>query len=94
MSSNESSPAARGFLARHFPTFAEWLGNLGWPILLRQLRADFRKNRFFLSQLTCLSVLGRLPQFDGREEGQFIAWLRTIHEHNIQDAIRGHLITG
>jgi RNA polymerase sigma factor, sigma-70 family len=38
-------------------------------------------------------VLGRLPQFDGGNEGQFIAWLRTIHEHNIQDAIRGHLKT-
>ncbi len=47
-----------------------------------------------LVQQTCLSVLGRLPQFDGREEGQFIAWLRTIHEHNIQDAIRDHLKTG
>ena len=58
MSSSEASTATPGFLARHFPTFADLLGNLGWPILLRQLRADFRKNRFFLSQLTCLSVLG------------------------------------
>jgi RNA polymerase sigma-70 factor, ECF subfamily len=46
-----------------------------------------------LVQQTCLSVLGRLPQFDGGNEGQFIAWLRTIHEHNIQDAIRDHLKT-
>ena len=46
------------FFRRNFPTFAEWTGNFGWPILLRQLRADFRKNRFFLSQLVCLSVLG------------------------------------
>ena|SRR5688572_27087016 len=44
-----------------------------------------------LVQQTCLSVLGRLPQFDGRDEAQFIAWLRTIHEHNIADAIRDHL---
>ena len=58
MSSSKATTATPGFLARHFPTFAELLGNLGWPILLRQLRADFRKNRFFLSQLTCLSVLG------------------------------------
>lgn len=33
------------------------LGALGWPILQCQLRADFRKNRFFLSQLICLSVM-------------------------------------
>lgn len=44
-----------------------------------------------LVQQTCLSVLGRLPQFDGQDEAQFIAWLRTIHEHNIQDAIRDHM---
>lgn len=46
-----------------------------------------------LVQQTCLSVLGRLPQFDGGNEGQFIAWLRAIHEHNILDAIRDHLKT-
>lgn len=51
-----SSPP-RSFLLRHFPTFGAWVGTLGWPILLRQLRADFRKNRFFLSQLICLSVM-------------------------------------
>src|SRR5512134_3495194 len=45
-------------LARLFPTFARSVGNLGWPILLRQLRADFRKNRFFISQFACLAVLG------------------------------------
>jgi RNA polymerase sigma-70 factor (ECF subfamily) len=46
-----------------------------------------------LVQQTCLSILGRLPQFDGGDEAQFIAWLRTIHEHNIADAIRDHLRT-
>jgi RNA polymerase sigma-70 factor (ECF subfamily) len=46
-----------------------------------------------LVQQTCLSVLGRLPQFDGRDEAQFIAWLRTVHENNIRDAVREHLRT-
>jgi ABC-type transport system involved in multi-copper enzyme maturation permease subunit len=64
MSSEALTAAPRGeearvsFFRRHFPTFVEWTGNFGWPILLRQLRADFRKNRFFVSQLVCLSVLG------------------------------------
>ncbi len=60
MSSSASviQPKARPHLSRLFPTFARMLGNLGWPILLRQLRADFRKNRFFLSQFLCLCVLG------------------------------------
>jgi len=48
----------RGFVERHFPTFARFSGNFGWPILLRQLRADFRKNRFFLFQFLCLCILG------------------------------------
>jgi RNA polymerase sigma-70 factor (ECF subfamily) len=46
-----------------------------------------------LVQQTCLSVLGRLPQFDGQDEAQFIAWLRTVHENNIRDAVREHLQT-
>jgi RNA polymerase sigma-70 factor (ECF subfamily) len=46
-----------------------------------------------LVQQTCLSVLGRLPQFDGRDEAQFIGWLRTVHENNIRDAVREHLRT-
>jgi len=58
MSSSGTAAVKAGFMERHFPTFAAWMGNLGWPILLRQLRADFRKNRFFLSQLICLSILG------------------------------------
>jgi RNA polymerase sigma-70 factor (ECF subfamily) len=44
-----------------------------------------------LVQQTCMSVLTRLPQFAGVDEAAFIAWLRTIHEHNIQDAIRDHV---
>ena len=44
-------------LAKAFPTFAGAFGNLGWPILVRQLRADFRKPRFFLTQFICLAAL-------------------------------------
>ena len=42
---------------RAFPTFGRWLGVLGWPILQRQLRADFRKHRFFVTHLASISVL-------------------------------------
>lgn len=45
-------------IQRLFPTFAGLIGNLGWPILQRQLRADFRRNRFFVAQLICLGALG------------------------------------
>lgn len=46
------------FYRRNLPTLGAWLGNLGWPILLKQLRTEFRKNRFFYSHFVCLAVLG------------------------------------
>ena len=46
------------FFARHFPTLVRCIGALGWPILLRQLRADFRRHRFFLVHLSSLTALG------------------------------------
>jgi len=44
-----------------------------------------------LVQQTCLSALKKFEQFDGKDEAQFVAWLRKIHERNIQDTIRKHL---
>ncbi|MFK7778784.1 MAG: sigma-70 family RNA polymerase sigma factor [Gimesia sp.] len=44
-----------------------------------------------LVQQTCLSALKHFEKFDGKDIAQFIAWLRKIHERNIQDAIRKHL---
>ncbi|MBI1348015.1 sigma-70 family RNA polymerase sigma factor [bacterium] len=42
-------------------------------------------------QQTLLSAFNRFQQFEGRSQGEFIAWLRKIQEHNIQDAMRRHL---
>ena len=47
-----------GLIQRLFPTIGSWTGNFGWPILLKQLRTEFRKNRFFYSHFVCLAVLG------------------------------------
>ena len=59
MSNSRSAVVLReGFLARNFPTLKMWIGNLGWPILLKQLRTEFRKNRFFYSHFICLAILG------------------------------------
>ncbi len=44
-----------------------------------------------LVQQTYLSAIKNFEKFDGKEEAQFIAWLRKIHERNIQDTIRRHL---
>lgn len=39
-------------------------------------------------QQTCLSAIRRIGDFDGVEQGQFVAWLKQMHLRNIQDAIR------
>jgi ABC-type transport system involved in multi-copper enzyme maturation permease subunit len=33
------------------------VGTLGWPILQKEIRTDFRKNRFFVTHLVCLLAL-------------------------------------
>ncbi len=42
-------------------------------------------------QQTCLSVFGRIEAFEGDEPDQFVAWLRTIHEHNVRNVVRDHV---
>lgn len=39
-------------------------------------------------QQTCLSVFQQMPEFVGDDPAQFAAWLRQVHERNIQNAIR------
>ncbi|MBI4583050.1 MAG: ABC transporter permease [Planctomycetes bacterium] len=60
-----SSPAGPRARSRFLSASVPWLraiaarafGNLGWPILLKELRADFRKNRFFISHFICLAAI-------------------------------------
>lgn len=47
-----------------------------------------------LVQQTCLSVHKRIAEFDGVEVPQFIAWLKQVHVHNVQNAIRDQLQAG
>jgi RNA polymerase sigma-70 factor (ECF subfamily) len=42
-------------------------------------------------QQTCLSVFGRIGGFESDEPDQFVAWLRTIHEHNVRNVVRDHV---
>lgn len=44
-------------------------------------------------QQTCLSVFRQIAEFEGSETPQFVAWLRQIHERNIQNAVRDQLQT-
>ena len=43
-------------------------------------------------QQTCLSVHKQFTGFAGSDPAEFVAWLRLIHERNIQNAVRDHLV--
>jgi RNA polymerase sigma-70 factor, ECF subfamily len=42
-------------------------------------------------QQTCLSIHKRIGEFDGEDAAQFVAWLRQVHERNIQNVVRDQL---
>lgn len=44
-------------------------------------------------QQTCLSVFRQISDFQGNDSAQFAAWVRQIHERNIQNAVRDQLQT-
>jgi len=46
-----------------------------------------------LVQQTCLSAVRKIGQFKGETVGEFLEWLRTIHERNLQNVVRRHLLT-
>lgn len=51
-------------------------------------RVAVRTSASDIVQQTCLSVVKRISQFSGDGQAEFVAWLRTIHENNIRNAIR------
>lgn len=42
-------------------------------------------------QQTMLSAFGQIERFHGETAGDFVAWLRVIHERNLHDVLRAHL---
>ena len=44
-----------------------------------------------LVQQTWLAAFRHFDSFEGKDEAQFVAWLRKIHERNITDTIRKHI---
>lgn len=42
-------------------------------------------------QQTCISAFGNIEDFGGGDADQFLAWLRTIHERNVKNALRDHV---
>jgi len=98
---NQSHSAVEELLRRARRGDREALGEL-----LEQHRAYLRilAERYIYGQLaarvdasdviqqTCLSVYGNFDKFHGKEKAEFIAWLRRIHEQNIQNVVREHTL--
>jgi RNA polymerase sigma-70 factor, ECF subfamily len=66
----------------------DWLhrmaqGELRGPLAARLSASD-------VVQQTCLSAVRQFSAFDGASEAEFRAWLKGVHRHNIQDAVRQH----
>jgi len=79
---------ALGYLLEHHRPYLK--------LLARRMigeRLESRLDESDIVQQTCLSVFGRIEGFDGDEPDQFVAWLRTIHEHNVRNVLRDHVST-
>ena len=55
------------------------------------MRVQSRIDASDVVQQTCLSVFRQINQFGGTDVPQFVAWVRQIHEHNIQNAVQEHV---
>lgn len=70
-------------------------GHRAWLKLLAQRAVngnlEARIDSSDVVQQTCLSAFKNFPNFDGDDEAQFLAWMRKIHDRNIQDTLRRHV---
>jgi RNA polymerase sigma-70 factor (ECF subfamily) len=57
------------------------------------VRLKARVDASDIVQQTCLSVFRQIGEFQGQDAAQFAAWVRQIHERNIQNAVRDQLRT-
>lgn len=44
-------------------------------------------------QVTCLSAVRRIENFQGSTPGEFAAWLKMLHEGNVKNLVRDHVAT-
>lgn len=100
---NDADAALANLIRRAREGDASSLGELldAYRDYLRRLAAQQIDSRLHarldasdLVQQTCLSVHKRIEEFHGDDVPQFLAWLRQVHDHNIQNAIRDQLHAG
>ena len=100
---NDADAALANLIQRARAGDASSLGELldAYRDYLRRLAAQQIDSRLHarldasdLVQQTCLSVHKRIEEFQGDDVPQFLAWLRQVHDHNIQNALRDQLRAG
>lgn len=55
-------------------------------------KLDARLDASDLIQQTCLSAVRNFKKFKGQGLPEFNVWLRQIHQRNVQDAVREHVV--
>ena len=78
-----------GALGRLLDDYRDYLRTIAGDLLDRRMAS--RIDASDLVQQTCLSVHKQITGFQGDAPAQFIAWLRQVHERNVQNAIRDQL---
>ena len=67
-----------------------------WLRLLAQRqigrRLEKRLDASDVIQQTCLSAVTKIELFNGHTEAEFVAWLRRIHECNLQNIVRDNVL--
>ena len=58
---------------------------------LRVLAIRARVDTSDAVQLTCLSAVRRIENFQGSTPGEFAAWLKMLHEGNVKNLVRDHV---
>lgn len=76
--------------------YRPWLRVLARRWFEQQREADRIAQRVDESdavQQTCLSAVRKIADFRGSTPAEFLAWLRVVHERNLQNLVREHVLT-
>lgn len=55
-------------------------------------RLNARLSAADIVQQTCLSAIRHFDDFRGQNDAQFVAWLKEVHERNVRDVVRKHVV--
>jgi RNA polymerase sigma-70 factor (ECF subfamily) len=80
--------AAQGELLEPLREFLRMLA-----VRQRDARLNGRIDASDIVHETYVTALESLEQFRGSQRPEFLAWLRTVHEHVVQNLVREHIVT-